>query len=142
MPYWFKTPLSSDAAVHDLAQYKSLLQYSDIDSKISMAVLKVQSRHLWYLLHDSIILWSMFVSVLTDDEKSRLACVLLSKLCSESFPAKKVKFLMLTPNTKLQHLNTSTSRFLFILLNLGYSWLELPPASGRKTVTSGKSEAH
>ena len=78
VPYLFKTPLSSEAAVHNLALYKSLLQYSDIDSEISMAVLKVQSRHLWFLSPESIILWSMFRSVLADDENNRLACVLLS----------------------------------------------------------------
>ena len=62
IPYWFKVPLSSDAAVYDLSLYKQLLKYSEIDAEISMAVLQVQSRHLWYLSSECVILWCMFGS--------------------------------------------------------------------------------
>ena len=128
IPYWFKVTLSSDAAVNDLDLYKQLLQYNDIDPEVSLVVLKAQSRHYWYLAPDSIILWSMFGDELTDDEKGRMAAVLLTKPQPESYAPKKVSFPVLTPTTTLASLITSLSWFPFYLLNLSSKWLELPPS--------------
>ena len=63
----------------------------------------------------------------TVDEKSHLACTLLTKPRPANFPPKKVKFPVLTPTTQLQHLITPVSWFPFTLLNLGCKWLELSP---------------
>jgi hypothetical protein len=90
VPYWFKVPLSSDAAVVDLNMYQLLLKYSAIDTEISNALLTAQSRHLWYLCPDSIILWSLFGTSLDEDEKSRIAAVLLTKPKPASYAAKKM----------------------------------------------------
>ena len=128
IPYWFKVPLSSEAAVTDLNMYHLLLKYTVIDSEISNAVLTAQSRHLWYLCPDSIILWSLFGTGLTDDEKSHIASVLLTKQKPDSFEAKKVKFPILTPATKIAHLITPMSWFPFKLLGLKDDWLRTPPA--------------
>ena len=83
IPYWFKVTLSSDAAVNDLDLYKQLLQYNDIDPDVSLVVLKAQSRHYWYLVPDSIILWSMFGDELTDDEKGRICLLYTSDAADE-----------------------------------------------------------
>ena len=127
IPYWFKVPLSADAAVTDLAMYHLLLKYSAIDPEISTEALTAQARHLWYLSPDSIILWSMFGTSLTEDEKSGIAAALLSKQKPENFEAKKVKFPILTPTTKIEHLITPMSWFPFKLLGLKDLWLSLPP---------------
>ena len=132
VPYWFKVPLSSDAAVVDLNMYHLLLKYSAIDSEISNVVLTAQSRHLWYLCPDSIILWSLFGTSLDEDEKSRIAAVLLSKPKPASYEAKKVKFPVLTPVTKIEHLITPTSWFPFKLLGVTDSWLSSPPAQWKQ----------
>ena len=128
IPYWFKTPLSSDAAVHDLNLYKLLMQYHDIDSEISLTVLRVQARHYWYLSPESIILWSMFGTELSEDEKGQIAAVLLTKPRPANFEPKKVKFPVLTPTTTIHSLISSMSWFPFDLLGLSPKWLELPPS--------------
>ena len=128
IPYWFKVPLSADAAVTDLAMYHLLLKYSAIDFEVSHGALTAQGRHLWYLSPDSIILWSLFGSSLSEDEKSGIATVLLSKTKPENFEAKKVQFPILTHATKIKHLITPMSWFPFTLLGLQDSWLRLPPA--------------
>ena len=132
VPYWFKVSLSSDAAVVDLNMYHLLLKFSSIDRDISQAVLTTQSRHLWYLCPDSIILWCLFGSALTKDEKSRIAAVLLTKPKPDNFEAKKVKFPILTPATKLEDLISPISWFPFHLLGLKESWLKLPQAQWKE----------
>ena len=128
IPYWFKVSLSADAAVIDLDLYHKLLQYSAIDQEICTVVLQVLHRHLWYLCPDSVILWSLFGTSLCDDEKSRIASVLLTKPHPKNFEPKKVKFPILTPATKIEHLITPISWFPFTLLGLSHEWLKTPPS--------------
>ena len=58
--------------------YKLLLKYSEFDSDISAAALTSQSRHLFYLCPDILILRSLFGTSLNFDQKSNLAAVLLT----------------------------------------------------------------
>ena len=128
IPYWFKVTLSSDAAVHDLNLYKQLLQYNNIDSDSSQAVLRAQSRHYWYLAPESVLLWCLFADELDQDQKGRLAAMLLTKPRPDTWNPKKVKFPILTPTTSLVSLISPLSWFPFYLLDLSSKWLELPPA--------------
>ena len=68
----------------------------------------------------------MFGTILTDDEKSCISVVLLSKQKPDNFEAKKVKFPILTLTTKIEHLITPMSWFPFKLLGLKDLWLSLP----------------
>ena len=108
--------MSSDAAVTDLAMYHLLLKYSAIDSDISHEVLTAQSRHQWYLSPDSIILWSLFGTMLSEDEKSQ-SVLWPQRLSSQSLHLPQI-----------EHLITPMSWFPFVLLGLQDSWLGLPPA--------------
>ena len=74
---------------------------------------------------DSIILWSLFGDRLSNDEKSRIAARLLTIPQPEKYQAKKVKFPILTPTTKVVNLLTEISWFPFTLLGLSHSWLEI-----------------
>jgi hypothetical protein len=127
IPYWFQVPLSSDAAVYDMQLYHSLQHYESIDAEISNTALTVQSRHLWYLAPEAVILFCLFGTELSEDERSRIAAKLLTKPRPPKWDLEKVKFPKLTAATTLLDLITEMSWFPFDLLELSAEWLLLPP---------------
>ena len=128
IPYWFKVPLSSDAAYYDLELYRSLQLYKDTDAEISCVALTVQSRHLWYLAPECFILFCLFGTKLSEDEKSGIAANLLTHTVPQTWDLLKVKFPKLSNTTSLKSLITEMSWFPFHLLDISTEWLQQPPS--------------
>lgn len=68
---WISCPIPSDAPVNDLAFYRRLHEYAEINEKISTIAIKKFQNHLWYL-GPEIIPLALFSSKLPQEEKESL----------------------------------------------------------------------
>ena len=85
-------------------------------------------RHGWYSTPE-VSVFSLFSEKVSVDEKSRLACKLLSLTTSvpESYKLVKPKFQKIDEKTSLSDLITPQSFKFFSILNLDYDWLAISP---------------
>ena len=77
IPHFLRSSIGCDAAVNDLAFYKHLFHYKNVDSSLAEAGLDVMRRHGWYLVPE-LIPCALFSNKLEDEEKSRLASKMLT----------------------------------------------------------------
>ena len=112
----------------DLQLFKKLFEYRQLDSQLAEEALVVLRRHGWYLVPE-VVVFSLFSSKITLEEKSRIASRLLTMKVSipETFKLEKPKFSQVDENTALVDLVTPSSFKFFSILGLGRQWLEVNP---------------
>ena len=130
-PYFLKASVGADAAINDIAMFKQLYEYIDYDGPIATAALEVLSRHGWYTSQTTVV-FSLFSSKLSLDEKSRIA----SRMLTFKPPAKgklgKPLFQDLTPSTKIEDLLGPDSFLFFSILEAGWEWLSTDPSKWKE----------
>ena len=128
IPYFLSSSIGCDATVNDLDLYKKLYAYKNTDAQLAEESLVVHRRHGWYSTPE-VSVFSLFSEKVSVDEKSRLACKLLSLTSSvpESFNLVKPKFKNIDERTTLLDLITPQSFKFFSILNLDYDWLAMNP---------------
>ena len=65
---WISCPLASDAAVNDLALYRHIKQYAEVNKQVSEIALKKLDQHLWYVGPELVPL-ALFSNKLSVQEK-------------------------------------------------------------------------
>ena len=85
-------------------------------------------RHLFYLTEENVVM-SLFSNRLSEDEKSRMACRLLSCPKPESFKVEKPKPPTLDESASLVSLIGDKSWTMFHVLGVSADWLKLDPSS-------------
>ena len=85
-------------------------------------------RHCWYLMPE-VVKFSLFSTKLSNDEKSMLACKLLTlePRKPNSYKLEKPKFPIIDEKTELVDLITPESFKFFSILKLDHSWLAMNP---------------
>ena len=126
--YFLASSIGCDAAINDLGLYKKLFAYRRIDPQLAEESLVVLRRHGWYLTPE-VAMFSLFSEKLSTDEKSRVACKLLSMKAStpESYKLEKPRFPVITEKTELVDLITPQSFKFFSILKLESDWLAKSP---------------
>ena len=118
IPYFLSSSIGCDATVNDLDLYKKLYAYKSTDAQLAEESLVVLRRHGWYSTPE-VSVFSLFSEKVSVDEKSRLACKLLSLTTSvpESYKLVKPKFQKIDEKTSLSDLITPQSFKFFSILN-------------------------
>ena len=118
-----------DSAVNDLDLYKRLFQYRSIDSQIAEEALVVLRRHGWYSVPE-VVVFTLFSNKISADEKSRLACKLISYEDDQpdQYRLGKPIFPVIEENTEIVDLITPESFKFFKIIKSDYSWLSKNPA--------------
>ena len=147
IPYFVSGSIGSDAPVNDLELFKKLVHFSSIDSELGDKAKAVLLRHTWYLQEETVPM-ALFSDKLPEDDKSRLACRILTHLPgkpvnwnTEEIGQDEVRYelgkpvldLYLTKNTTLPDLTGIHSFMLFDLLGLSWEWLEDKPDMWEKS---------
>ena len=117
---------SKNAAYNDLQLFKSLYDYMDVDGPIAVETLEDLRRHGWYTTQKTVV-YSLFSNRLTDDEKSRMAALILTFSPPAEFPLGKPQFQEVTWKTELWDLCGPNSYMLFNILGTDSDWLHLSP---------------
>jgi len=161
IPYFLKASIGADAAVNDLALYKALCNYIDVDGPIVTAALEVRllilllclllqllpllllltcyhahlqvlSRHGWYTCQQTMV-YSLFSHKVTLEQKSRIASRILTFEVPEQYRLGKPVFQELTESTELQDLVGPYSHMIFTILGTDKDWLAQDPASWQES---------
>lgn len=121
-----------NAPWNDLALYKDILKYKEVNSTISSSAQKAFKRHFWYLTAEMVTL-SLFSDIVPSEELRYLAdCLLAVQATQENVTPThrygrglgKPKFPDVSLTTRLGDLVNEDSWFLFGLLQLDRSFLE------------------
>ena len=128
IPHFLSSSIGCDSAVNDLQFFKKLYNYRSTDPQLADEALVVMRRHCWYLMPE-VVPFSLFSSKLSKDEKSLLACKLLTLKPQKpnSYKLEKPKFPVIDEKTELVDLLTPESFKFFSILNLDDSWLAMDP---------------
>ena len=126
IPHFLRSSVGVDAAYNDLALFKTLYSYMDMDGPLATESLEVLSRHGWYTTQQTVI-FSLFTNRVTEDEKARIAARILTFEQPDQFKLGKPVFQELTVNTELQDLCGPYSYMLFTILGLNSDWLRKDP---------------
>ena len=100
-----------------------MFKFKNIDSGLVETALKVLSRHGWYLTEE-VVVFSLFSSKLTNNEKSRMAARFLSISAPKEYPMGPPKFPSVNETTGLVDLIGPNSWLLFNKLKVSHSWIE------------------
>ena len=84
IPHFLSSSIGRDAPANDLDLFSKLFKFRSEDSQMADEALVVLRRHLWYLTPE-VVIFSLFSPKVSADEKSRLACRLLT--LEKSIPA-------------------------------------------------------
>lgn len=126
IPHFLKSSIGADLAYNDLALYKQLVKFIDVDGPIATEALEVLSRHDWYTTQQTVV-FSLFSNKVSEDDKARMAAHILTFPFPESLPLGKPVFQELTDKTELQDLCGPNSYMLFCILGTDYEWLQKSP---------------
>ena len=128
IPHFLASSVGVDAAVNDLNLHHKLSNLRSSHAQIADAALVVLRRHGWYLTPE-VVIFSLFSDKISEDEKSRISCKLLTLRSSkpESYKLQKPKFPNIDNQTKLFDLITSESFKFFDILGLEFDWLAMSP---------------
>ena len=130
IPHFLASSIGCDSPVNDLQLYKKLYDYKKIDIQLAEEALVVLRRHGWYLTPE-VVLFSLFSKKLSMEEKSRIACRLLTHQADipETYKLEKPKFPLIDEKTELVDLITPYSFKFFNILGLDSGWLAKDPNS-------------
>ena len=128
IPHFLASSVGVDAAVNDLNLHHKLSNLRSSHAQIADAALVVLRRHGWYLTPE-VVIFSLFSDKISEDEKSRISCKLLTLRSSkpESYKLQKPKFPNIDNQTKLFDLITPESFKFFDILGLEFDWLATSP---------------
>ena len=126
IPHFLSSSVGRDSAVNDLNMYKTLFAYRSKDPQLAEEALVVMRRHGWYTTTE-VVMFSLFSSKLSSDEKAEITCKLLRQSHPESYKLQKPKFSNIEEKTKLVDLVTPESYKFFDILGLDCAWLEKNP---------------
>ena len=128
IPHFLASSIGCDSPVNDLQLYKKLYDYKRIDIQLAEEALVVLRRHGWYLTPE-VVVFSLFSKKLSMEEKSRIACRLLSHQgdIPETYKLEKPKFPLIDEKTELVDLITPHSFKFFTILGLDSGWLAKDP---------------
>ena len=126
IPHFLSSSVGRDSAVNDLHMYKTLFSYRSKDPQLAEEALVVMRRHGWYTTPE-VVMFSLFSSKLSIDEKAEITCKLLRQSQPQSYKLQKPKFTNIEEKTKLVDLVTPESYKFFDILGLDCSWLEKNP---------------
>lgn len=131
---WFRSPLAVEAPNRDFQFIRAMYNYSEVDERISLAVLKKTCNHLWYLADENITL-ALFDDNVTVAEKREMAQRLLAfadDTDKDEHSVKrinlKVRDLSTFVSKKLSDFITSNSIKFFDRLNVSKSFLVIDPS--------------
>ena len=128
VPYFLLSSVGADAPFRDLELFKNLVSFKGVDEQVSEAALLVFKRHLFYLTEENVVM-SLFSNRLNNDEKSQMACKLLTFHMPNEFKIEKPKVpTTLTEGTKLVDLVGEKSWMIFHVLELSHEWLRQDPS--------------
>ena len=116
IPAFLSSSSGRDAAFNDLQLYKALLKYLEVDRELAESALATLNRHLWYLAPQT-VLFALFSDKVSEDQKSRMACRLLTLDRKESPILGVPKFPVLSADTELCDLITEESWDFFDVVN-------------------------
>ena len=133
-PYWFKTSFGVDASINDLSLYLSLLKYRLLDESVADAALSTLHFHL-YFLTEELTVFSFFSNKVDEDQKSALACKMLSCVKPKKWEIKKPSTPILSPTVRLIDLVGPKSWLLFNVLGVDSEWLLDPPENWKNILS-------
>lgn len=122
---WLRAPVAADAPANDLNLYRSLVRYREMDRPVADAALAVIRRHLWYL-QPSLVVFSLFSSRVTEQEKEAICAKLLATRRSKEPGQSSPVAVTLDESTGLSDLVSAPSWLLFDLTNADSEWLAKP----------------
>ena len=118
---WLETPLTEDAALNDLALYKSLMELNKGPHLVyASAYLKRMHEHLWYL-SEELVIFTLFSSKADNSTKTKCAKVMLKCWTTKDVkyvPRSKLETPLIRPNTKPWDLFGPKSWLLFSLMGI------------------------
>ena len=128
IPHFLSSSIGCDAPINDMKLFAQLFAMRAWDTQLADEALVVLRRHCWYLTPE-VVMFSLFSSKVTNDEKSRIASRLLTFDSSvpKSEKLEKPKFPEINENTKLVDLVTPQSYRFFRILGLDCPWLAMDP---------------
>ena len=128
IPHFLSSSIGCDSPANDLQLFKKLFAYRMTDSQLAEEALVVLRRHAWYLTPE-LVVFSFFSNKLSMEQKSRMACRLLTHQdkIPESYKLEKPKFPLIEEDTEIADLMTPHSFKFFTILGLDYSWLGKKP---------------
>ena len=126
VPYFLASSMGSDAAVNDILMYMKLFAFRSTDPQLAEEALVVLRRHGWYSTPE-VVMFSLFSTKVSEDEKARISCKLLRLSKPESYKLEKPKFPTVDEKTELVDLVTPESYKFFDILGLDCEWLSKNP---------------
>ena len=138
IPHFLAVSEGCDFTVNVITLYKQLFAYRSIDQQLADEALVLFRRHGWYLTPD-VAVFSLFSRKVSLEEKSRVACRLLTFQAEapQVFKLEKPSFPIIEERTELVDLMSPISfKFLRILNNYSV-WLTKRPEEW-ETVAPGK----
>ena len=128
IPHFLASSIGCNSAIDDFLLFKKLFNYRSVDPQLADEALVVMRRHCWYLVPE-LAISTLFSTKLSSDEKSRLACKLLTLQSQKpkSYPLEKPKFPSIDEKSELVDLITAESFKFFEILHLDHSWLAMEP---------------
>ncbi|KAF0310611.1 hypothetical protein FJT64_018407 [Amphibalanus amphitrite] len=121
---WLRAPVAEDAPANDLNLYRSLVRHRQLDQPVANAALAVMRRHLWYL-QPSVVVFSLFSSRVTEEEKEAICVNLLANSCSAA--PDQTPSVALDESTSLSELVTTSSWLMFDLMGVDHEWMTKQP---------------
>ncbi|KAK0040312.1 hypothetical protein Bpfe_030260 [Biomphalaria pfeifferi] len=121
---WIQAPCAAEAPGGDLLLWKNLQQYQSIDYDISIAAQKILQNHMWYLSNETVSL-ALFSAEVSPIEKQKIITgfgIEPSERHVRSDPS-----LLQIEDVSLGHFSTRRSQNLLTKLQIGHSFLVLPP---------------
>ncbi|KAK0068375.1 hypothetical protein Bpfe_002310 [Biomphalaria pfeifferi] len=121
---WIQAPCAAEAPGGDLLLWKNLQQYQSIDHDISIAAQKILQNHMWYLSDETVSL-ALFSDEVSPIEKQKIITgfgIEPSERHVRGDPS-----LLQIEDVSLGHFSTRRSQNLLTKLQIGHSFLVLPP---------------
>ncbi|KAK0059938.1 hypothetical protein Bpfe_010797 [Biomphalaria pfeifferi] len=120
---WIQAPFAAEAPGGDLLLWKNLQQYQSIDHDISIAAQKILQNHMWYM-PDEIVSLALFSDEVSPIEKQKITGFGIEP--SERHVRGDPSLLQIE-DFSWGHFSTRRSQNLLTKLQIGHSFLVLPP---------------